>query len=53
MIGTSELALLLATEAVKGTTSEDLSPTKVSEAIGITDRAARNKIFNTAIVDKK
>lgn len=49
MIGHSELALLLATEAVKGTTSEELSPTRVAEAIGITDRGARNKIFNTAI----
>jgi hypothetical protein len=52
MIGTSELALLLATEAVKGTTSAELSPTKVSEAIGISDRAARNRIFNTAIQEK-
>jgi hypothetical protein len=53
MIGISELALLLAQEAVKHTTAEELSPTKVALATGLTDRAARNRIFNSAIQEKE
>jgi hypothetical protein len=53
MIGVSELALLLAQEAVKNTTAEELSPTKVASATGLTDRAARNRIFNTAIQERE
>jgi hypothetical protein len=53
MIGVSELALLLAQEAVKNTTAEELSPTKVASATGLTDRAARNRIFSTAIQERE
>jgi hypothetical protein len=49
MIGKPELALLLAKAAVQHTTKEDLSPTKVAEAIGLTDKGARNRIFNSAV----
>jgi hypothetical protein len=53
MIGTRELALLLAKAAVKNTTAEELSPTKVARATGLTDRGARNKIFNAAVMEKQ
>jgi hypothetical protein len=53
MIGVSELALLLAQEAVKHTTAEELSPAKVMKATGLSESGARAKIFNTSIQEKE
>ena len=51
MIGKSELALLLAHEALKNTT-EVLSPTAVAEVLGISRNGATNKIENCAISER-
>jgi hypothetical protein len=53
MIGISELALLLAKEAVKHTTSEEMSPAKVMKAANLSESGARARIFNTSIQEKE
>jgi hypothetical protein len=53
MIGKPELALLIAKEAAFGTTSENLSPTKVAEVLGITPQSASKKVDATGIRKSK
>lgn len=48
MIGIGELALLLAKDALSGT-SIALSPTKVSEVLEMTREGAAKKVQNTAV----
>jgi len=50
LIGKSELALLLATAALKDN-SVKLSPAKVATILGATENLARSKIENTALMN--
>jgi hypothetical protein len=51
MIGSGEIALLIAKAALTGTTIS-LSPSKVAETLGSSRQCAHNKIENTAIKNK-
>ena len=51
MIGEQELVLLLAKEALKGTT-EVLSPTSVAKILNMTPLGASDKIENCAISER-